>query len=65
MKRLLMLEPYNCASGDTREGNIYDIIEDTLIIFKPYKDEEEYNDSENYEYTKENIEKYSQYEQTR
>jgi len=60
MKRLLMLKPMECASGDTRKGRIYDITEDILCI---YKNEDE--DSERYEYSKENVEKYSEYEQER
>ncbi|MCE5220146.1 MAG: hypothetical protein LLF98_02465 [Clostridium sp.] len=55
MKRLLMLKPNMCASGDTKEGKIYEIIEDYLSI----PDDEE-NDKVGFsiEYSKENALKY-------
>lgn len=33
MKRLLMLNPSGCGSGDTRVFGIYEVLEDKLIIY--------------------------------
>lgn len=66
MKRLLMLKPDQCASGDTYQGKIYDIIEDTLVVYNTIiEDGEKYEDGTNYEYTKENVQKYSELPQAR
>jgi len=55
MKRLLMLNPSMCASGDTKEGKIYEIIEDYLSI---PDDEENEIDGFSVEYSKDNALKY-------
>lgn len=67
MKRLLMLKGRECASGDFTNGKIYDIIKDRLAVLTPvvYDDGSTDEESKEYEYTKENIEKYSEYEQSR
>ena len=53
MKRLLMLKPRECASGDTKVGKIYDITGDKLSVW-----DKETDDGTQYEYNQENVEKY-------
>ena len=53
MKRLLMLKPRECASGDTKVGKIYDITSDKLSVW-----DKETDDGTQYEYNQENVEKY-------
>lgn len=67
MKRLLMLKPYNCGSGDTKEGKIYEVVKDNLLVWIIVKDEvgEEDEDVHEYEYSDENVKKYSNLRQER
>ena len=53
MKRLLMLKPRECASGDTKVGKIYNITGDKLSVW-----DKETDDGTQYEYNQENVEKY-------
>lgn len=67
MKRILMLRGQDCASGDFTNGKIYDVLEDILIVYKDEIFEDgtiEHNGKTcEYAYTKENINKYSEYKQ--
>jgi len=53
MKRLLMLKPRECASGDTKVGKIYNITGDKLSVW-----DKETDDGTQYEYNQANVEKY-------
>ena len=60
MKRLMMLNPSQCGAGDTREGVIYNIIKDSLMVnnFATDENDREYvQDRTPVEYNQENVEK--------
>lgn len=48
-----MLNSINCGSADSKNGRIYEVIDDILNVL-----DEETDDSKDYEYTMENIKKY-------
>lgn len=68
MKRLMMLKPYQCASGDFTKGKIYDVVKDELVVYLMIPEEDgsvDKDESTPFDYTKENIEKYSKYKTKR
>jgi hypothetical protein len=54
MKRILMLNPINCGSADTKKGKIYEVLEDVLNVW-----DLETDDTQSYEYSIENVNKYA------
>lgn len=53
MRRLLMLEPLECGSGDTTKNKIYNITKDMWLVWN----EEKY-DNDIYKYTEESVAKH-------